>query len=205
LASHDLDLHDGWEFAQPDRFARHVSRVARRNPERLNPAGPSSVLPIIAVWTSGITVGWAGTLWPHLPDEFPPSTGMDRDHNGGFLDVIHVSLVALATLGNGEITPQATRIRLVAPPEASIGFSLDADSISYVDGRSSTARESAGCRPWADGDERFTAIARDWTGRRRTILGPLGGYGSIHARRLPHSGNGAVQFPGIMGMRQVPA
>lgn len=111
---------------------RLVRSVSRRGPDRLSVAGPLALVSIIMLWTGGMLVGWACLLWPHLPEQFLLSPGMSPDQNDGFLDALYVSLVTLATLGYGEITPEATWIRLLAPLEALIGFALFTASISWI-------------------------------------------------------------------------
>ncbi len=111
------------------RLSRRLTRSA---PDRLSLAGPLSLLMIIGIWTAAITVGWALIIWPFLPKEFLLSTGMVPSENDSLLDAIYVSLVTLATLGYGEITPQTIWLRIVSPLEALIGFSLITAAISWI-------------------------------------------------------------------------
>lgn len=106
--------------------------AARHRPEVLSLAGPMSLLLVIVFWALGLTLGWALFLWPYLPEQFLLSTGLEPTENAGFLDAVYVSLVALATLGYGEITPENTWLRMVAPLEALIGFGLITASISWI-------------------------------------------------------------------------
>jgi hypothetical protein len=100
--------------------------------ERLTLAGPVAMVAIILLWTGGLVLGWACLVWPHLPEEFLLSSGMSPERNDGFLDALYVSLVTIGTLGYGEITPDATWLRLLAPVEALIGFSLFTAAISWI-------------------------------------------------------------------------
>lgn len=109
-----------------------VRSVSSRKQDRLSVAGPLSLVLIILLWTSGLVLGWACLLWPHLPERFLLSPGMSPEQNDGFLDAVYVSLVTLSTLGYGEITPEATWIRLLVPLEALIGFALFTASISWI-------------------------------------------------------------------------
>lgn len=110
-------------------FFRRLSRSA---PGRLSLAGPLSLLMIIGLWAIAITIGWALVIWPFLPDDFLLSTGLVPAENDGFLDAMYVSLVTLATLGYGEITPQTIWLRIVSPLEALVGFSLITAAISWI-------------------------------------------------------------------------
>lgn len=114
----------------------YVWRVARwathHHPDRLGMVGPISLVLIILSWVLALVVGWACIFWPHLPDGFLLSPGMVPERNAGFLDAVYVSLVALATLGYGEIAPQATWLRILAPLEALLGFALLTASISWL-------------------------------------------------------------------------
>ena len=116
--------------------ARHVWRLfrqlERRRPQALALAGPVALLAIIALWTVALTVGWALLLWPHLPEAFLFSSGMEAEENEGFFDALYLSLVTLATLGYGDITPQTDWVRLIAPLQALVGFALITASISWI-------------------------------------------------------------------------
>ena len=111
---------------------RTVRFFSGSKPNRLNLAGPLALILIILLWTVGLVLGWACLLHPHLPQDFLLSTGMVAERNDGFLDAVYVSVVALATLGYGEITPQATWLRLLAPLEALIGFALLTASVTWL-------------------------------------------------------------------------
>jgi hypothetical protein len=117
-------------------IARAVWRAMRlvplRNPLHLSLAGPLALVTIIVFWTVGLILGWSFLIWPHLPDQFLLSSGMQPDQNNGFLDAVYLSMVTLSTLGYGEITPHTTWIRIAGPLEALIGFGLLTASISWV-------------------------------------------------------------------------
>lgn len=116
--------------------ARIIWRIGRflsqRRPERLSLAGPLAMVAIIVIWAGGLVIGWACLIWPHLPDQFLLSSGMAPEANDGFVDALYLSLVTVGTLGYGDITPDATWLRLVAPLEALIGFSLFTAAISWI-------------------------------------------------------------------------
>ena len=106
--------------------------TSRRHPDRLGLAGPVSLVLIIVVWLLGLILGWAFIYWPHLPEAFLLSPGVVPERNAGFLDAVYVSMVTLGTLGYGEIAPQTTWLRLLAPLQALIGFATFTAAISWI-------------------------------------------------------------------------
>ena len=106
--------------------------VSRTKTERLSIAGPISLLTVIALWAVAITVGWALILWPFLPEGFMLSIGMDPQNNSGFRDALYLSMVTIATLGYGDITPQDTWLRIISPLEAMLGFAIITAAISWI-------------------------------------------------------------------------
>ncbi len=116
--------------------ARHVwrafRRFARRRSGMLALAGPLALMCIIALWTLTLTLGWALIIWPHLPDGVLLAPGMDPARNDGFATAFYLSLVTLATLGYGDITPESSWLRVAAPIEALIGFALMTAAISWI-------------------------------------------------------------------------
>lgn len=106
--------------------------VSRNQAGRLSLAGPISLLTVIALWAVAIIIGWALILWPFLPEGFLLSVGMDPEENAGFRDALYLSIVTIATLGYGDITPQETWLRLVSPLEAVLGFVIITAAISWI-------------------------------------------------------------------------
>ena len=92
--------------------------------------GPLTILATIGVWLVLLTLGWALIYLPHLPDGFAYS-GVDPADYSPFLEAITYSLVALTTLGLGDMVPAEPLIRLVSPLEALTGFALLSASVSW--------------------------------------------------------------------------
>lgn len=121
-------------------LARRLMRViwrlfrwaARGKPTRLQLAGPVALIVIFAAWTALLILGWALIIWPFLPEEFLVPDDLDLANQGGLLDALYISLVTLATLGYGEITPKTDWLRLILPAEALVGFALVTAAISWV-------------------------------------------------------------------------
>lgn len=115
------------------RFSwRVLRRISAYFPPLLNVAGPGIMVLIIGMWGALISVGWALVVWPHMPDAFLLSTGLDPAETSGFLDALYLSTTTLSTLGYGDITPQSNALRVLLPLEALVGFGLLTVSISWV-------------------------------------------------------------------------
>ncbi|WP_127820366.1 potassium channel family protein [Microbacterium sp. CPCC 204701] len=100
----------------------------RRRP--LAVGGPLTILATIGAWILLITLGWALIYLPHFPDGFSYS-GVDPGDYHPFLESVTYSLVALTTLGLGDVVPAAPVIRLLSPLEALTGFVLLSASVSW--------------------------------------------------------------------------
>ena len=107
-------------------------RVAVRRPALLSLAGPSILLTIIASWVALLAVGWALIYWPRMPEGVLLQTGLDPSRQGGFIDAFYLSLVTLATLGYGDITPTSGWLRVLGPLEALVGFGLLTASLTWL-------------------------------------------------------------------------
>ncbi|OKI25673.1 hypothetical protein A6A07_30930 [Streptomyces sp. CB03911] len=82
------------------------------------------MVPVVALWAFAATIGWALVYWPHMPVSLTHSTGLDPADHASFVDALYVSLVNLTALGLGDIAPTAGWLRIVAPIEALVGFTL---------------------------------------------------------------------------------
>lgn len=129
-------FHPGGNGTLSRRVMRAVWHLfrwgARGEPDRLKLAGPITLIVIFSTWTLLLIVGWALVLWPFLPEDFLLPERLDPASQGGFLDALYVSLVTLATLGYGDITPETDWLRLIVPLEALVGFALVTAAISWV-------------------------------------------------------------------------
>ncbi|MDP9471144.1 MAG: potassium channel family protein [Chloroflexota bacterium] len=129
-------FHPGWPGSLSGGIHRLVwrgaHRVASRSQARLRLAGPVAMLTSVGVWVLLLVVGWASVIWPRLPGGFRAATSLRPGEQGGGVDALYVSLVTLATLGYGDLTPREDWLRLVLPLEALIGFALISAAISWV-------------------------------------------------------------------------
>jgi hypothetical protein len=104
--------------------------LGRRRRNVFSLAGPFALLAVIATWALLLIVGWALVYLPYMPDSFTLGSGVDRGHP--LVDSIYTSMVTLATVGFGDIVPDAPVLRLLTPLEALLGFGLLTASISWL-------------------------------------------------------------------------
>jgi hypothetical protein len=95
-------------------------------------AGPTILLIIVSSWAALLALGWALIYWPHVPEGFYFSSTSGDGDDGNLVDALYLSLVTLATIGFGDITPVTSWLRLVTPIEALLGFGLLTGSISWL-------------------------------------------------------------------------
>ncbi len=146
--------------------------VGAWRPAALELAGAAALLSVIGAWTSLVTVGSALVYWPRMPGRFLLASGLDPSVNRGFLDALYLSLVTLATLGYGDITPTGAWLRMLASLEALIGFGLLTAAISWVlsiypvlSRRRTLARQVT----LLEGSERETGVAVERVGTEQAV------------------------------------
>jgi voltage-gated potassium channel Kch len=110
---------------------RGVRRVATLRRGLLPTAGPLALVVVITCWLTLLVVGWAIVLWPHIPDGFRFAPGAAAGE-GAFVDALYISLVTLATLGFGDVTPATGWLKLVLPLEALVGLGLLTATVSWL-------------------------------------------------------------------------
>jgi hypothetical protein len=114
---------------------RAVWRFARRRHRRgviSSLPGPAGMTLVIASWGCLVLVGCTFIYWAQMPDGFSYSASLRPAGRGDLLDAFYLSLVTLATLGFGDIVPTSHGMRIVAPLEALIGFTLLTAAVSWV-------------------------------------------------------------------------
>lgn len=87
-------------------------------------SGPVAAISVVFVWTATQAVGWALVYFPHIPDGFLYSEGVDPDRYPNLLEALYFSMVSLSTLGFGEVVPVDPVVRMVSPLQAVTGFAL---------------------------------------------------------------------------------
>lgn len=93
-------------------------------------AGPLGLLASVCGWTLLNVAGWALIYLPWMPEDFYFATSLKPAAASDVLSALYLSVVTLAILGFGDITPAAPALRLITPVEALIGFVLLTAAIS---------------------------------------------------------------------------
>lgn len=95
-------------------------------------AGPIGILGTVMVWTGLVVVGWTLVYLPHMPQGFHFGSALSPEKSSDALAALYLSLVTVATLGLGDITPADPVLRLLTPFEALLGFVLLTAAISWI-------------------------------------------------------------------------
>ncbi|WP_298254184.1 potassium channel family protein [uncultured Arthrobacter sp.] len=99
-------------------------RISYATGHRLGPVGPGAMAAAVALWVTLQVMGWALVYLPHVPGGFVYSSGLDPARYDNLAEAVYISLVALATLGLGDVVASDPWMRLVMPVEALTGFAL---------------------------------------------------------------------------------
>ncbi len=95
-------------------------------------AGPVALVAVVLTWGSMVVLGGALVYLPHLPDGFAYASGLDPAQRWPPLDALYLSLVAVTTLGMGDIVPTEGWLRVAVPLQALIGFALLTAALSWT-------------------------------------------------------------------------
>jgi hypothetical protein len=95
-------------------------------------SGPVGLLVVVTVWAAMIVAGWTLVYLPHMPEHFSFSGSLHPVAANDLVSSTYLSLVAVATLGFGDIVPTHPGLKLLVPLEALIGFVLFTAAISWV-------------------------------------------------------------------------
>lgn len=93
-------------------------------------AAPLAMAAVIAAWASLAAIGWALLYLPYLPEGFIYGDGVPR--GGDFAEALYISIVALSTVGFGEIVAAHPLLRLVMAFQAVSGFGLLTATVSWI-------------------------------------------------------------------------
>lgn len=111
---------------------RTVWWASRRTGHRFGSlAGPLGVVLVIVLWGLVQAVGWALVFYPHVPENYLYSPGLDANRYNNFAEAFYISLVTVGTLGFGDVVPVGPWLRFVAPVEALVGFALLTAALSW--------------------------------------------------------------------------
>ena len=124
-------FHPGGDGALSTHVCSAVWAVARRLGSRSQVlAGPLAVTTTMLVWFALLVVGFALIYLPQLPQH--GSYGHGIPQGGGVEDAVYLSVVALATLGLGDVVLAEPWVRLVTPLEALVGFAVLTGAIGWI-------------------------------------------------------------------------
>ena len=115
-------------FTATWRLTRPLSRGQRSS----ELSGPLALVVTVALWTAMVVLGWALIYLPHLPDGFNYGSSLDPARSSGVVTAVYISFVYVATLGLGDIVPEASWLRLLVPLQALVGFILLTAAISWI-------------------------------------------------------------------------
>lgn len=116
-----------WVFQLAWRVTKHV--VPSRTRQL---AGPIGILGVVMLWTGLMVIGWTLVYLPHMPEGFYFGSALSPEQSSDALAALYLSLVTLATLGFGDVTPADPGLRLLTPFEALLGFVLLTAAISWI-------------------------------------------------------------------------
>ncbi|WP_458116911.1 potassium channel family protein [Arthrobacter sp. D2-10] len=94
-------------------------------------AGPLAMVAVILFWAAMQWIGWALIYYPHVPDGFSYSPGLDPSRYNDAAEALYISAVTLTTLGYGDVIASDPVIRFLSPLEALTGFALLTAAVSW--------------------------------------------------------------------------
>jgi voltage-gated potassium channel Kch len=94
-------------------------------------AGPLAMVTVILFWASLQAIGWALLYYPHVPQGFTYSPGIDPSRYSNAAEALYISTVTLTTLGFGDVIATDPLIRFLSPFEALTGFALLTAAVSW--------------------------------------------------------------------------
>lgn len=86
--------------------------------------GPAAMVATILLWVALMVIGWALVYFPYVPDGFAYSPGIDPSRYSDVAEALYLSLVAVGTLGLGDVVGTGEWLRFAPPLEALTGFAL---------------------------------------------------------------------------------
>jgi hypothetical protein len=131
-------FHTLWHPGGFGRIAHSVFQVVWGATKRVLPshtrhlAGPFGILGTVMLWTGLVVVGWTLVYLPHMQQGFYFGSALRPEESSDVLAALYLSLVTVATLGFGDITPADPALRLLTPFEALLGFVLLTAAISWI-------------------------------------------------------------------------
>ena len=107
-------------------------KLSRRGSTPNELAGPAGLLATAAAWALLLVGGFSLIYLPRMPQDFTFGATLQPAASSDVVASLYLSIVALTTLGLGDIQPATTLLRLVVPLEALLGFVLLTAGISWI-------------------------------------------------------------------------
>lgn len=95
-------------------------------------AGPLGLVATLAAWTLLLVSGFGLVYLVHMPEGFFFGTSLKPQSSSDLVASMYLSMVALTTLGLGDIQPATAVLRVAVPLQALLGFLLLTAGISWV-------------------------------------------------------------------------
>ncbi|KRE40235.1 potassium channel family protein [Knoellia sp. Soil729] len=137
LALRDI-FHTLWHpagFGTLSRFifrgTWRITKLAGRQSRSTELAGPLGLLATLGMWAALSVLGFALVYLPRMPDGFYFGSSLEPTMSSDIVASVYLSIVAVATLGFGDILPATPVLRAVVPLEALVGFVLLTAGISW--------------------------------------------------------------------------
>ena len=102
-----------------------VWKLSKATGHRMGSAvGPAAMVAVICLWVALQGVGWALVYYPHVPEGFLYSSGVNPAKHADFVEALYVSFMTLSTVGYGDVVATDPWLRIASPFEALAGFAL---------------------------------------------------------------------------------
>jgi len=110
----------------------HTTKHLGRSGDGTQVSGPLGILVTVLTWTALLVAGWTLVYLPHMPEGFYFGSALDPEASSDLVASLYLSMVAVTTLGFGDILPADPVLRVLAPMQAVIGFVLLTAGISWI-------------------------------------------------------------------------
>lgn len=133
-------FHTLWHPSGFGALSRSVFRImwrltklrSQRSSDSTELAGPLALLATLGTWALLSIIGFTMIYLPRMPDDFFFGSSLEPRAASDVLSSLYLSLVAVGTLGLGDVLPATPLLRVVVAVEALVGFVLLTAGISWV-------------------------------------------------------------------------
>lgn len=135
LALNDV-FHTLWHPSGQGKVTKLVMEtvwaLSRRGRTMRMLSGPVGMVLTVLTWAAMVIVGFASIYWAHMPEAFSFAPGLEPQVRNDAVDALYLSLVAVSTLGLGDVVAEPGWLRLAVPLQALVGFALLTAAVSWV-------------------------------------------------------------------------